>query len=462
MLQHEQLVAEKQAIELNVQKIDKKVEDAEDELKDIEKAYRDSVENHDRAKKRQRELQKEKLRLRLEKKRAARAHADASLDEIAKKKAKKQEELAALKEKLGSGISAEEKKKIREEISEQQIELEALNETQKAKIEEQQRELNDANQALKDLQDKYEQLLKNKEDESLERVKLIENKALDTKALMNEEKLLLEEKQAELTALQDAASNVSDAVEAAKIDAKIRKAEAEMAANRTKVQGIEKEYRKTLDNQAKRIENARSAQREKLKHRRERMRAAKGRAAERTKQIEDLKEAVEKVDNKEAKKELAMRLDEQMGLLRADELEQLESESLLQEEEAAGKNLAEEEKGIDIERQKLQHDMKKAQHQALELEAAELKRLQDKIAAAKNDQQKEVLETQLLDRQRKMDQIKSNFDKNNSSFEDDLKAEAARKAERLRKRRAAVKVCTCLPIPHDTSNKVAFIYCQDS
>ena len=105
--------------------------------------------------------------------------------------------------------------------------------------------------------------------------------------------------------------------------------------------------------------------------------------------------------------------------------------------------------------------MKKAQNQALELEAAELKRLQDKIAAAKNDQQKEVLETQLLDRQRKMDQIKSDFDKNNSSFEDDLKAEAARKAERLRKRRAAVKVCACLPIPH-TSNKVAFIYCQDS
>merc|ERR1719183_3502913 len=128
-----------------------------------------------------------------------------------------------------------------------------------------------------------------------------------------------------------------------------------------------------------------------------------------------------------------------MGLLRVDLDEQLESESLLREEEAAGKNLAEEEKSIDIERQKLQHDMKKAQHQALELEAAELKRLQDKIAAAKNDQQKEVLETQLLDRQRKMDQIKSNFDKNNSSFEDDLKAEAARKAERLRKRRAAVK-----------------------
>merc|ERR1711934_578198 len=44
-----------------------------------------------------------------------------------------------------------------------------------------------------------------------------------------------------------------------------------------------------------------------------------------------------------------------------------------------------------------------------------------------------------VDRQRKLNQIRANFEKSNANFEKGLQAEAARKSELLKKRRAAAK-----------------------
>ena len=77
--------------------------------------------------------------------------------------------------------------------------------------------------------------------------------------------------------------------------------------------------------------------------------------------------------------------------------------------------------------------------QELTAEQLELENLEDTIK--QTEQEKEAFDAQLVDRQRKLDQIRANFDKNNSDFEKGLQAEAARKSELLKKRRAAAKVC---------------------
>merc|ERR1712110_1313911 len=66
-------------------------------------------------------------------------------------------------------------------------------------------------------------------------------------------------------------------------------------------------------------------------------------------------------------------------------------------------------------------------------------RLQDGISRAETEQEKATFETQLADKQRKLDQIRADFDKNNSNFEKSLQAEAARKSELLKMRRAAAQ-----------------------
>merc|ERR1719174_882669 len=66
-------------------------------------------------------------------------------------------------------------------------------------------------------------------------------------------------------------------------------------------------------------------------------------------------------------------------------------------------------------------------------------RLQDGISRTETEQEKATFETQLADKQRKLDQIRADFDKNDSNFEKGLQAEAARKSELLTMRRAAAK-----------------------
>ena len=78
-----------------------------------------------------------------------------------------------------------------------------------------------------------------------------------------------------------------------------------------------------------------------------------------------------------------------------------------------------------------------------EMEATQrdIKRLQENISGAKTEQEKAAFATQLVDRQRQLDQIRADFETSNSDFEKGLQAEAARKSELLKKRRAAAKVC---------------------
>merc|ERR1719201_2827543 len=76
-----------------------------------------------------------------------------------------------------------------------------------------------------------------------------------------------------------------------------------------------------------------------------------------------------------------------------------------------------------------------------EMEATQrdIKRLQENISGAKTEQEKAAFATQLVDRQRQLDQIRADFETSNSDFEKGLQAEAALKSELLKKRRAAAK-----------------------
>ena len=78
-----------------------------------------------------------------------------------------------------------------------------------------------------------------------------------------------------------------------------------------------------------------------------------------------------------------------------------------------------------------------------EMEAMQLEvdQLQDEIEAAKTEEEKAFLATQSLDRQRELDKVRADFEKNNAEFDKKLQAEMARRAEFLKERREAAKVC---------------------
>ena len=79
--------------------------------------------------------------------------------------------------------------------------------------------------------------------------------------------------------------------------------------------------------------------------------------------------------------------------------------------------------------------------EAMETIQMDVDRLQEAIKTAKTDEEKAILVNQLFDKKRELDQIRADYEKNNAEFEKNLKAEMERRAELLKERREAAKVC---------------------
>ena len=76
-----------------------------------------------------------------------------------------------------------------------------------------------------------------------------------------------------------------------------------------------------------------------------------------------------------------------------------------------------------------------------ELAAAELEAEKIENTIKLTEEQDTDFETKLFDRQRKADKIVADFEKNNAEFDKSMQAEMARRAELLKQRREAAKVC---------------------
>ena len=82
---------------------------------------------------------------------------------------------------------------------------------------------------------------------------------------------------------------------------------------------------------------------------------------------------------------------------------------------------------------------KEALQQELTVKELELEKIEGTIT--RTERQNVAFDALLTDRQRTLDQIRADFERNNAEFERSLQAEAARTSELLRKRREAARVC---------------------
>ena len=77
--------------------------------------------------------------------------------------------------------------------------------------------------------------------------------------------------------------------------------------------------------------------------------------------------------------------------------------------------------------------------QEFAMEQLDMEQLESTIR--RSEQKDADFENRLFNKQRELDQIRADFDKNNAEFESNMQAEAARKSELLKERREAAKVC---------------------